>query len=141
MQEEKNRKLKEKFVEKEKFAIHPIFYGVAFILLLFIGFQLIRPVPIQSNKRNSKIDQIKVLEQMDLYESTQDSWRHTVATLFPGEIYDVISTRIDEDGYQRSIEIQTNLGVHGYIASYNSTCINGKCEYHDERFQMLPKEE
>ncbi len=141
MQEEKNRKLKEKFVEKEKFAIHPIFYGVAFILLLFIGFQLIRPVPIQSNKRNSKIDQIKVLEQMDLYENTQDSWRHSVATLFPGEIYDVISTRIDEDGYQRSIEIQTSLGVHGYIASQYSSCVNGECEYSDDRFQILPKEE
>ena len=141
IQEEKNRKLKEKFVEKEKFVLPPVFYGVAFLLLLFIGIQLTRPIPIQSNKKNPKIDQIKVLEQMDLYENTENLLRHPVATLFPGEIYDVISTRIDEDGYQRSIEIQTNLGVHGYIASQYSSCVNGECEYSDDRFQMLPKEE
>ena len=141
IQEEKNRKLKEKFVEKEKFVLHPIFYGVAFILLLFIGFQFTRPFPVQSNTRNPGVSQIQILNQTSLYESVQDGWRHPVAVLFPGEVYDVINIQIDEDGYQRSIEIQTNLGVHGYIVSYYKSCTNNQCEYDDDNFKFLPKEE
>lgn len=74
---------------------------------------------IQSNKRDSSVDQIEVVTDYINIRSEKSIKSDILGKIYKGEIYSILS--IDDDSMYRWIEINTSNNIHGYIS--------GKDEY------------
>ncbi len=112
-QEEENKTLKENFVEKYKYSIHPVFMvlGIS-ILIISIIFTNIN-IKSQTNLRDMTKEQIQITSEVRIREE-RTTLSNPLGRVYKGEIYTVLSKK-EAAGHEWA-EIITETGIHGFIS-------------------------